>query len=137
MICSEDTQNAVALILGLDGRPATNARWDPPVYQCTYLLREGPLRLSVTEDGSAAAALRDFHALQSQYAHAGAAMKSLPNFGIPAFLAADDVVAFVKDDKILRVDATSLPATVGPSHRTRRDTTYIVAASVLHCWNGS
>ena len=59
------------------------------------------------------------------------------DFGIPAFLAADDVVAFVKDDKILRVDATSPPATVGPSHRMRRDTTYIVAAAVLHCWNGS
>ena len=53
-----------------------------------------------------------------------------------AFLASDDVVLSVKDNKLLRVDATQLPKTVGPLHRSRRDLSYLVASAILRCWSG-
>ena len=60
----------------------------------------------------------------------------MENFEVPAFLASDDVVITVKDNKLLRVDATQLPKTVGPLHRARRDLSYLVASAILRCWTG-
>lgn len=137
MICSEEeVQNAITLTLGLNGRPQKNSEWVKPVYNCTYRLQEGPLRLSVTELGSDGAALQEFSQVKGQYAHDKVPIQTLDAFGIPAFLASDDVVVTVKDNKLLRVDATGLPKTLGPLHRTRRDLSYIVASSILRCWNG-
>jgi hypothetical protein len=99
-------------------------------------LHEGPLRLSVTEFATDAAALQELNRTRSQYAHDKAPIQTLDAFGVPAFLASDDVVVTVKDNKLLRVDASVLPKTVGPDHRTRRDLSYIVASSILRCWTG-
>ena len=135
MICSEEEiQNAITLTLGLSGHPQKTSEWVKPVYTCTYRLPEGPLRLSVTELGSDAAAVQEFNRLRSQYDKAS--IQTLDAFAVPAFLASDDVVITVKDNKLLRVDASQLPKTVGPNHRTRRDLSYIVASSVLRCWTG-
>ena len=136
MICSEEIANAVTLSLGLNGHPQKTSEWVKPVYTCTYRLLEGPLRLSVTEFGSDEAALQEFNRMRSQYVHDKAPIQTLDAFGVPAFLASDDVVLTVKDNKLLRVDATRLSKTVGPDHRTRRDLSYIVASSILRCWSG-
>ncbi len=138
MTCAEDEiANAVTLTLGLSGQPKKSSEWVKPVYTCTYQLSEGPLRLAVTELGSDAAAQKEFDRVRGQYVADKTPIQTLENFDVPAFLASDDVVVSVKDDKLLRVDASSLPAKVGPDHRTRRDLSYIVASSVLRCWTGA
>jgi hypothetical protein len=137
MTCSEDEiQNAIALTLGLNGRAKRTSQWVKPVYTCIYHLQEGPLRLLVTEFGSDAAAVNQFNQLKSQYTHDKVPLQTLENFEVPAFLASDDVVLTVKDNKLLRVDATQLPKTVGPSHRARRDLIYLVTSAILRCWSG-
>jgi hypothetical protein len=137
MTCSEEEiQNAIALTLGLSGRPKRTSQWVKPVYTCTYQLHDGPLRLAVTEFGSDAAAVHEFNQLKSQYAHGKVPLLTLEAFEVPAFLASDDVVLTVKDNKLLRVDATQLPKTVGPSHRARRDLIYLVTSAILRCWSG-
>ncbi len=137
MTCSEEEiQNAIALTLGLNGRPKRTSQWVKPVYTCTYQLQDGPLRLEVTEFGSDAAAVHEFDALKSQDAKAKVPLQTLENFEVPAFLASDDVILTVKDNKLLRVDATQLPKTVGPSHRARRDLIYLVTSAILRCWSG-
>ncbi len=137
MICSEtEIQNAITLSLGLNGRPPKSSEWVKPVFNCTYRLNEGPLRLSVTEFVSDAAALDALKRTKAQFATDKTPIQTLENFDVPAFLAADDIVVTVKDNKLLRVDATQLPKTVGPLHRTRRDLSYLVASAILHCWTG-
>lgn len=137
MTCSEEEiQNAIALTLDLSGRPKRTSQWVKPVYTCIYQLHDGPLRLSVTEFGSDAAAVHEFHQRETQYAHDKVPLQTLEAFEVPAFLASDDVVLTVKDNKLLRVDATQLPKTVGPSHRARRDLIYLVTSAILRCWSG-
>ncbi len=137
MICSEqEIQTAITLTLGLNGRPQKSSRWANPVFHCTYRLREGPLNLSVTEFRSDEAALQSFDKLKSQYVQAKTPVQKLDAFGVPAFLASDDLVVSVKDRHVLRVDASSLPKTVGPLHRSRRDLSYLVASAILRCWSG-
>ena len=137
MTCSEEEiQNAIALTLGLTGTPKRTSQWVKPVYTCTYQLHDGPLRLSVTEFVSDAAAVHEFNQLKSQYAQDKVPLQTLESFAVPAFLASDDVVLTVKDNKLLRVDATQLPKAVGPSHRARRDLIYLVTSAILRCWSG-
>jgi hypothetical protein len=137
MTCSEDEiQNAIALTLGLTGRPQRTSQWVKPVYTCTYQLHDGPLRLYVTEFGSDAAAVHEFNQWKSQYERDKVPLQTLEAFEVPAFLASDDVVLTVKDNKLLRVDGTKLPKTVGPSHRARRDLIYLVTSAILRCWSG-
>jgi hypothetical protein len=137
MTCSEDEiQNAITLSLDLAGSPQRTSQWVKPVYTCIYHLDEGPLRLTVTEFGSDAAAVHEFNQLKSQYAHDKVPIQTLEAFQVPAFLASDDVVLTVKDNKLLRVDATQLPKIVGPAHRARRDLIYLVTSAILRCWSG-
>jgi hypothetical protein len=137
MTCSEEEiQNAIVLGLDLNGPPKKASRWAKPVYTCTYQLPEGPLRLAVTEFGSDAAAVHEFNQLKSQYAKDKVPLQTLEAFQVPTFLASDDVILAVKDNKLLRVDATQLPKIVGPAHRARRDLIYLVTSAILRCWSG-
>ncbi len=137
MTCSEEEiQNAIVLGLNLNGPPKKASRWVKPVYTCTYQLPQGPLHLSVTEFESDAAALHAFNQLKSQYAKDKVPLQTLEAFQVPTFLASDDVILTVKDNKLLRVDATDLPKTVGPAHRARRDLIYLVTSAILRCWSG-
>jgi hypothetical protein len=137
MTCSEEEiQNAIVLGLNLDGRPKRTSRWVKPVYTCTYRLPDGPLRLAVTEFASDAAAVHEFNQVRTQYTHDKTPLQALEAFEVPAFLASDDVVLTVKDNKLLRVDAAALPKTVGPAHRARRDLIYLVTSAILRCWSG-
>lgn len=137
MVCSEEEiQTAITLTLGLNGRPQRSSQWANPVFHCTYRLPGGPLNLSVTEYGSDQAATQNFDHAKSQYEQAKTPLQTLDALGVPAFLASDDVVVSVKDSHLLRVDASSLPKTVGPLHRSRRDLSYLVASAILKCWSG-
>jgi hypothetical protein len=135
--CSEDEiQNAIVLGLNLSGPPKKTSRWVKPVYTCTYQLPDGPLRLLVTEFGSDAAAVHEFNQLKSDYTHDKTPLQTLENFQVPAIRASDDVILTVKDNKLLRVDATQLPKIVGPLHRARQDLIYLVTSAILRCWSG-
>jgi hypothetical protein len=137
MTCSEEEiQNAIVLGLDLSGSLPKTSRWVKPVYTCTYQLPQGPLRLSVTEFGSDTAAVHEFNQLKSQYAKDKVPLQTLEAFQVPTFLASDDVILTVKDNKLLRVDATELPKIVGPAHRARRDLIYLVTSAILRCWSG-
>ncbi len=137
MICTEDEiSTAITLTLGLNDRPPKSSTWVKPVFTCTYRLAEGPLILTVTEFPSAKTALQDFNQEKSQFAQDKTPIQTLDALGVPSFLASDDVLLSVKTSHLLRVDATHLPKTVGPLHRSRRDLSYLVASAILKCWSG-
>ena len=138
MICTEEEiSTAITLTLGLSGRPSKSSSWVEPVFHCTYHLPQGPLNLTVTEFKTVDAAVASFNKLEAQYQRGTTSFQSLDRLGVPSFLAGDDLLLSIKTSHILRVDASQLPKTVGPLHRSRRDLSYLVASAILKCWSGA
>ena len=133
MVCGEETRNNIARILALASPPLTTDSWADKLYTCTYALPTGPLVLSVKEAADTAAARAYFERQQQSSAQA-APIEGLANLGLPAFQTPASAV-FVKDSFVLTVDASALPATVGPQQVSRGAFAYQIATTVLACWS--
>ncbi|MEO6821546.1 MAG: hypothetical protein ABI468_03435 [Candidatus Nanopelagicales bacterium] len=64
------------------------------------------------------------------------ALSGLASLGLPAFETPNGMVAFLKDDKTLQVDASAMTSLIGPQRLTRSGVAYQIATDVLACWNG-
>lgn len=131
MICAQETKEDISSILALAQAPHTVDSWADATYTCTYHLAGGPLVISVKESPNPATARKNFDALQRKVQ--AAPIKGLANLGFPA-AQADGSVLFLKDSSTLHVDATGLPAAVGPQNVQRTDFAYQVATTILACW---
>lgn len=134
MVCSAEIRNDVVKILGLQRTPSSTTSWVNHLFTCTYQLPTGSLVLRVHESPTVPAARQYFNA-QRHSLPSAKPLVGLASFGLPAF-ETDRNVVFLKDAKTLEVDATGLPAHVGPNGDTRGDFAYTVATDVLVCWNG-
>jgi hypothetical protein len=135
LVCGSEIRGDIATILALRPVPTTTTTWADHLYTCTYHLSTGPLVLSVKESTDVPTANTYFTALRR---HLGTTrpLTGLEGLGSPGYDTAAGVVVVRKDDKTLQVDATGLPATVGPHQQSRADLAYEVASDVLGCWNG-
>lgn len=133
MVCGEETRANIVRILALPSPPGTSASWADKLYTCTYALPAGPLVLSVKETSDPTAARASFDGLQRTTAGA-APIEGLANLGFPAFQTSSSAV-FVKDNFVLTVDASVLPAAVGPHQVSHGAFAYEVATTVLACWS--
>ncbi|MCU1575158.1 MAG: hypothetical protein JWO93_3240 [Micrococcaceae bacterium] len=133
MICAEETKDNITRILALQTPPHSVDSWADQIYTCTYHLSDGPLVLTVKESPDPAAAHTYFDAAQA--ADAGnQSIDGLTNLGFPAFSNDRGSVTFLKDSTTLTVDASALPAAVGPHAITPKEFAYEVASTVLACW---
>lgn len=135
MVCGPEIRRDVATILGLRTPPPASTSWVNQLYTCTYRLSDGPLNVSVKESGAVSSARTYFAGLRQQLGPTEP-LRGLDSLGLPSFETSTGTVAFLKDDKTLQIDATHLPAEVGPQHRQRGDLAYTVATDILGCWNG-
>ncbi|MEO9094101.1 MAG: hypothetical protein ABI255_00595 [Microbacteriaceae bacterium] len=135
MICTSETKDNVAKILGLGSAPHTVDRWSDHLFSCTYHLADGALALSVKESADDGSARVYFDALQQKLGSTQP-IDGLANLGLPAYETTDGAVVFVKDNMTLNVDASKLPVAVGPHAVSRTDFAYQVATAVLGCWSG-
>lgn len=135
MVCSPDTQASVAAMLGLASVPAPTATFVNRLYSCTYHLSWGPLVLVVKEATGVPAARAYFDSLRNAQRTA-APLSGVVSLGLPAFETQNGTVAFLKDDKILQVDASAMTAQIGAQRLTRSGVAYQIATDVLGCWNG-
>ena len=133
MVCSDDTRAKVQQLLGLPGAPHASATWADSVYACSYDLPMGSMTLSVRVLPGAAEAAARFAADQKSAVGA----QSLAGLGQRAFGTPAGTASVVKDNQILTVDATRLPAVVGTGQLKRTDLADQVAAAVLDCWTGA
>ncbi|MEW1808728.1 hypothetical protein [Pseudarthrobacter sp. NPDC080039] len=133
MICGDETRSSIARILALPSPPPTTDAWADSLYTCTYALPPGSFVLSVKETPDPAGARAHFEALQQKTASARP-IEGMANLGFQAFQTPAAVV-FVKDNFVLTVDATRLPATLGPHDVTSGAFAYQVATTVLACWS--
>jgi hypothetical protein len=135
MICGSEIRHDVATLLALPAPPRASTSWVDNVYTCTYHLAQGPLVLSVHEAGDVPTARADFIALRKQLGTTRP-LRGAAGLGLPAYETTGGNVAFLKDDKTLRVDASRLPQRVERSHRTRVDLAYTLATDIMGCWSG-
>jgi len=135
MICGPKTVAAVGTILALDEQPHIVKTWSHNLYTCTYHLPAGALVLSVQQSTDAAAALAHSRRLAATFPTTSA-IEGLANLGFPGYETPDGIVVFVKDDMTLEVDASGLPAALGPHNITGNALAYQLATDVLACWTG-
>jgi hypothetical protein len=135
MICSTTTRQAIATALAMSALPAPTAEWANQVYTCTYKLPNGLLVLKVKELTDVSTAQQYFETLRGALGQ-NEPITGLAGLGLPGFKTHDGNVVFVKDNMTLHVDATGLPADVGPNRVSRIDFAYQVATNILGCWTG-
>ncbi len=135
MICSSDVRDSIAAMLQLSTGPKSTSSYVDHLYTCTYHLSAGPLVISVQDTTGVPAARSYFDSLRQQLP-GSQTLTGLPALGLPAFQTPTGTVVFLKDDKTLKVDATALPAQVGPNRQTRTDAAYQIATDIIGCWRG-
>jgi hypothetical protein len=133
MVCSDEIRGEVADALGLPSNPTPTSTWAGHVYTCDYALPMGRLVLAVSVSPSDAAARDQLATLRRQ----GAADTEEPGLGQQAYSAPAGTVLAVKDNMVLRVDATAMPDDLGATHEHRLDLARVIAAGVFNCWTGN
>ncbi|MFF1255017.1 hypothetical protein ACFVYC_21320 [Pseudarthrobacter sp. NPDC058329] len=133
MVCGEQPMDRLTAILDLDPDPHTINDWADDTFTCTYHLAEGDLEISVQEAADKASALKYFDAMQA-LAKDATPITGLANLGFPAYETADGSAVFQKDNFVLQVDASDLPATLGPDSITRNALAYQLSTTILACW---
>lgn len=132
MVCSDETRADIAQVLALPDRPAATATWREHTYTCTYRLAVGPFVLSVTESADDMAAGRYLADVRTRLG----TTTDLAGLTEGAFGTAAGDVLLRKDNDVLHVDATALPAVFGAQGQKRADFAYEIASDVLGCWTG-
>jgi hypothetical protein len=135
MICSDEIAAAVQSVFTLKALPPRTHSWSGRTYRCDYQVGAGTLHLSVADYTDRATGNAFFAALRGRLPRA-TRITGPANFGFPAFQTPDGNVAFLKDGKTLRVDASALPAAAIPADLGRLGAASSTAAAVLECWTG-
>lgn len=133
MVCGDQPMDRLTSILKLDSKPHTVNDWADSTFTCTYHLDEGALKISVKEAKDPASALEYFN-LEEALAKDAKPIVGLANLGFPAYETAAGSAVFQKDSFVLHVDASDLPATIGPNNITRNALAYQLSTTILACW---
>lgn len=133
MVCSDEIRGEVADALGMAANPAATDGWADHVYTCDYALPMGRLVLAVSVSPSNSAARDQLAALRRQ----GGADTQEAGLGDQAYSAPAGKVFAVKDNMVLRVDATGMSDDLGATHEHRLDFARVIAAGVFNCWTGN
>jgi hypothetical protein len=133
MICGAEIRHTVQRTFDLSTPPAAVHSWAHRLFRCTYQLPHGLLRLSVNDATDPGVGRAYFTRFRGELSGA-TAIRGAESFGFPAVQTAGGNVAFLKDGKTLRVDASALPRRALPTGLSREQTAYGVAAAVVACW---
>lgn len=133
MVCGDQPMDRLTSILSLSQKPHTVSNWANSTFTCTYHLAEGALVITVQEAPDQAKARTYFDAKQALATDA-APIKGLANLGFPAYETAAGSAVFQKDNFVLQVDASALPAAVGRDAITRNALAYQLSTTILACW---
>jgi hypothetical protein len=133
MVCGDQPMDRLTSILDLKQDPHTVNSWADSTFTCIYHLDEGALEISVKEAADQSTALNYFQAMRALAVDAKP-IEGLANLGFPAYETEDGSAVFQKDSFVLQVDASDLPATLGPDAITRNALAYQLSTTILACW---
>lgn len=133
LVCGPEIRRNIGRLLDLSPAPRGESTWVDHVYTCTYGLPSGPLVLDVKESADDSAARTAFRSLRHELTPTQR-LSGLEGLGLPAFETRHGTVVFLKDNMILRVDATKLKVQSGKKYSSQTDLAYEVATDVMGCW---
>jgi len=129
IVCTDTARNEITGALGIDTTKPLAPTWSDHTYSCRYVFTDGSLLLSVKDLPDAAATTAWFDSLRT-----AAGSTPLSGMGDGAIQQPDGNVVVRKDDAVLVVDVTALPASVGKPVRPRAVAARTVAQTVMICW---
>ena len=132
MVCEDQAKNAVKDLMALPALPQPVVEWDGSTFTCTYPLAAGDFVMSVAVADTPEQANAAAQELAASLA--AAPIKGLANLGLPGYQSQAGDVVFAKDTMTLHVDATALPAALGPYDVTRASFAYQMSTTILGCW---
>jgi hypothetical protein len=131
-VCAPDAQREIALSLSMQPTAPITPTWTNHLYSCRYSYAVGGFTLSVKELSDQAATDAYYGSLRTNPAD----QVALRGLGQAAFAGPDGIIVVRKDYKVLRVDATGLPAQFGQPPMTRAEAARRIASDIMACWNG-
>jgi hypothetical protein len=119
-------------VLAIKPDLVTSPTWADHVYSCSYEYPTGSFLVSVKELANRAATVRYFDAL-------GTTLSRLPD-GIPlgdgGFETSNGSMVVRKDNAVLEIDVSRLPASFTKLELSPADVASSVAMTILGCWKG-
>lgn len=134
MICAAEGNNEIAGSVGVDTTRRLVGRWRDHVYSCDYAYGGGRvMTLSVKELSNASETTAYFDQLGARLGR----MHALQGLGQGAFQTRNGSTVVRKDNRVLLVDNSRLPARFGKPSSPRADVALSVAATIMGCWTGA
>ena len=131
MVCGSDGQTALGATFTVTGLKVTTPTWVDHLYSCTYQYPTGSFELSVKELPTIPETVDYFTSLKNK--STGAQQLAL---GQDGFVGADGTSVVRKDNKVLVVDVSKLPAQFGTPPQTPIQASQNIAFILLGCWTG-
>ena len=133
MVCAREAQQDIAENVGMQDVLVTAPTWIDHTYSCRYVYPNGTFVLSVKELDGKAQTTDYYNALGTQ-------LGRLPDstaLGPDSFLTSNGSLVLRKDNKVLLVDVSHLPAQFGKSGSPPSEIAQAVGIAVLGCWTGA
>jgi hypothetical protein len=128
----DDGQKDIAEALSLTPTTVTAPTWSDHLYSCRYVYPDGSFTLSVkelTNDPDAVAYINQLAARLGE-------KEQLDGVGQGAFWTTNGSLVTRKDNKILLVDVSKLPARFSNPPQPPAAISRIVGTVIMGCWNG-
>lgn len=132
MVCSDEIRNDVTQVAKLPMKPLATSSFADHLYTCVYTLPMGNLIVSVKDLDSTAATTAYFDTTRRSLG----STTRLDGLAQGAFGNSEGHVVLRKDNHVLSVDASRLPAVFGSQGQKRSDFAYEIASDILGCWTG-
>ena len=130
MICTDDIQDEIAKIIGVQRDKSITPTWSDNLYACRYVYPNGELLLTVKDLKSTPDATAYYDSLRASLTSS----TTLSGLGQGAFVAPDGSIFLRKDFNVLKVDVSGLPERFGEPALDRADLAEKVAAAIMKCW---
>ena len=134
MVCGEAKAD-IAASLGVEPTQVSPPTWIDHVYSCTYVYPDGSFTLSVKEVDGIANAASYFRSLQTTLGVEPGA--EAPTLGQGAFVTRGGGLVVQKDNKVLTVDVSKLPAKFGNPPQTPSAVATSIGGVIMGCWTGA
>ena len=134
MICARETQTELAAVLGVHTTQPVVPAWADHLYSCRYTYHGAFMVLSVKELPNQAETDGYFTSLAHRL---GQTQRRQAIDRGAFFTTKNSSVVVRKDDKVLLVNISGLPARFGAPPYTRADIAIKVAATIMDCWTGA
>jgi hypothetical protein len=132
MVCAREAQHDIAGVLAIKPIAVTTPTWTDHLYSCTYRYPSGSFTVSVKQ-------LTDRPSTVNYFTELGTTLNRLPDnvpMGDGAFLAPNGSMVVRKDNNVLDVDPSKLPARFTKLQLSPADVASSVAMTILGCWKG-